>query len=72
MIINMKVLVLMFIEITSVFLVKVVRISESRRLYDREEKENSVIFVLFSIQPIIIFCAVIQVFGKGCHLIMLL
>jgi hypothetical protein len=72
MIINMKVLVLMFIEITSVFLAKVVRISESCRLCDRGEKEGSVKFVLFSIQPIIIFCAVIRVFGKGCHLIILL
>jgi len=62
MIINMKVLVLIFIEITSIFLAKVVRMSECCRLHDRGEKEDSVKFVLFSIEHIVIFCAVI--FGK--------
>jgi len=66
----MKVLVLTFIEITSVFLVKVVRVSECCRVHDMGVKEDSVKFVLFSAEHIVIFCAFI--FGKGCHSIMLL
>jgi len=53
MIINMKVVLVMFIEITSVFL-KVVRMSECHRLRDRG-KEDSVKYVLFSIEHIVIF-----------------
>jgi hypothetical protein len=66
----MKMLVLIFIEITSVFLMKVDRMIECCRIHDRREKEDSVKFLLYSFKYIIIFCAVI--FGKGHHLIMLL
>jgi len=56
MIINMKVLVVMFIEMTSVFLVKVLRMNEWG------EKEDSVKYVLFSIEHIVIF---VQLYWQG-------
>jgi len=57
-----KVLVVMFIEITSVFLAKVVRMNECCRLHDRGEKEDLVKYVLFSIEHIVIF---VQLYWQG-------